>query len=87
MHTQEYGSWDAGKHHAMHFTCLFSKRSRKKHLSWCAERERCLVGFLSPICKEGVGGEPAALGGEAAVSLGEMSSGSARRAGTQPRTD
>lgn len=61
--------------------------NRKRHLTWHTEKKTCLVGSLSPACKERVGREPVALGREAAVSLGEMSSSSARQAGKQPRAD
>lgn len=65
----------------MYFICFFLKRSRKKYLSWCVERERCLVGFFFLICKEGVGGEFVVLGGEVVVFLGEMSFGLVRWVG------
>ena len=67
---------------------LYSKKeSRKRHLTLHTERETGLVGFLFPTCKERVGREPVALGREAAVSLGETSSGSARQAGKRPRAE
>lgn len=68
------------------FLILFlEKKSRKRHLTWHTEKETCLVCSLPPTCEERVRRESVALAREAAVSLGEMSSSSARQAGRQPR--
>ena len=61
---------------------LFSNKRKKRHLIWHTEEETCFVGSLSLTCEERVGREPVALDREAAASLGEMSSSSARQAGS-----
>ena len=66
---------------------LFSNKRKKRHLIWHTEEETCFVGSLSLTCEERVGREPVALDWEAAASLGEMSSSSARQAGRQPRAE
>lgn len=84
MHIEECGRRNARKHCALFYLFMEGEQKEAPDL---AHRETCLVGFLSPSHKESVASEPVASDREAAVSLGERSSSSARQAGSQPRAD